>query len=107
MHARGELDDDASIAVATFGVGQKSTAFCVPEATIGGWDSLTRAERRVAKLIADGYTNRSIAIELVVSESTVATHLRSIFGKLGVASRVQLTVAVMHAQRYLQQPVVA
>lgn len=107
LHARGELDDDASIAVATFGSGEKSTAYCVPEATIGGWDTLTRAERRVAKLIADGHTNRSIASELVVSESTVATHLRSIFGKLGVASRVQLTVAIMHAQRYVQQPVVA
>jgi DNA-binding CsgD family transcriptional regulator len=107
LHARGELDDDASIAVATFGSGEKSTAFCVPEATIGGWDTLTRAERRVAKLIADGHTNRSIAHELVVSESTVATHLRSIFGKLGVASRVQLTVSIMQAQRYVLQPVVA
>jgi DNA-binding CsgD family transcriptional regulator/tetratricopeptide (TPR) repeat protein len=60
-----------------------------------GWDALTQTERRVARLIADGHTNRSAAAELVLSPNTVATHLRSIFGKLSVTSRSQLTRAVI------------
>jgi DNA-binding CsgD family transcriptional regulator len=60
-----------------------------------GWAALTETERRVARMIADGHTNRSAAAELVLSPNTVATHLRSIFGKLSVTSRSQLTRAVM------------
>ena len=48
-----------------------------------GWASLTEAEIRVAKLIADGHTNKSAATELGVSANTVGTHLRSVFAKLG------------------------
>jgi DNA-binding CsgD family transcriptional regulator len=59
-----------------------------------GWESLTPAEQRVARLIADGHTNRSAAAELVVSVNTVATHVRAIFRKLDVKSRVQLAIAV-------------
>ncbi|MEV6995743.1 AAA family ATPase [Streptomyces sp. NPDC093228] len=55
-----------------------------------GWDALTQSEKRVAQLIAQGYTNRAAAAELLLSPNTVATHLRAVFGKLGVKSRVQL-----------------
>jgi DNA-binding CsgD family transcriptional regulator len=55
-----------------------------------GWDSLTATEQRVARLIFQGHTNRSAANVLALSSHTVATHLRAIFGKLGVNSRVQL-----------------
>ncbi len=57
---------------------------------VEGRDSLTKTERKVARLIADGHTNRSAAKELALSPNTVATHLRSVFGKLSVNSRVQL-----------------
>jgi DNA-binding CsgD family transcriptional regulator/tetratricopeptide (TPR) repeat protein len=56
-----------------------------------GWASLTEAELRVAKLIADGHTNKTVAAQLGVSANTVGTHLRSVFAKLDVRSRVQLT----------------
>jgi DNA-binding CsgD family transcriptional regulator/tetratricopeptide (TPR) repeat protein len=56
-----------------------------------GWASLTEAEIRVARLIADGHTNKSAAAQLGVSANTVGTHLRSVFAKLDVRSRVQLT----------------
>lgn len=56
-----------------------------------GWPSLTDAERRVAMLAAEGLTNRQIADLVVVSPYTVDTHLRSIFRKLDVSSRVELT----------------
>jgi DNA-binding CsgD family transcriptional regulator len=55
-----------------------------------GWDSLTDAERRVAALIAHGHTNRSAATELGLSVNTIGTHLRLVFTKLGIQSRVQL-----------------
>jgi DNA-binding CsgD family transcriptional regulator len=58
---------------------------------LDGWTALTEAEIRVAKLIADGHTNKSAAAQLGVSANTIGTHLRSIFAKLGVRSRVQLT----------------
>ncbi|AXE80725.1 ATP-binding protein [Streptomyces atratus] len=55
-----------------------------------GWDALTASERKVARLIAAGHTNRSAAEALVVSPHTVNTHLASIFRKLAVSSRVHL-----------------
>ena len=51
---------------------------------------LTEAERRVATLIGSGQTNKSAAAQLGVSVNTVGTHLRAVFGKLGIQSRVQL-----------------
>ena len=56
-----------------------------------GWAALTKAEVRVARLIAEGHTNKSAAAQLGVSPNTVGAHLRMVFGKLGVRSRVQLT----------------
>lgn len=43
-----------------------------------GWPALTATEERVARLIAEGHTNRSAAAALVLSPNTIATHLRSI-----------------------------
>ncbi|WP_203834235.1 LuxR C-terminal-related transcriptional regulator [Winogradskya humida] len=57
---------------------------------VAGWWSLTDSEQLVAQLIGAGHTNRSAAAELGVSPNTVATHLRSVFAKLAVRSRVQL-----------------
>jgi DNA-binding CsgD family transcriptional regulator len=56
--------------------------------------SLTEAERRVAYLIANGHTNKSAAKSLGITTNTVGTHLRSIYAKLGVQSRVQLANAL-------------
>jgi DNA-binding CsgD family transcriptional regulator len=64
-----------------------STAAAAPAT---GWASLTEAERRVATLISEGHTNKSAASALSVSINTVGTHLRAVFAKLGVQSRVQL-----------------
>ena len=56
-----------------------------------GLDSLTTRQREVAQLAAQGATNREIAEALVVTENTVATHLRLAYRKLGVSSRGQLS----------------
>ncbi|MDT0344050.1 ATP-binding protein [Streptomyces litchfieldiae] len=55
-----------------------------------GWDSLTLAELRVVRLVAQGLTNRAAAERLFLSRHTVDTHLRHAFAKLGISSRVEL-----------------
>ena len=55
-------------------------------------DPLTPRERQVVELIARGYTYRRVAHELTVSEKTVGAHMYNIFGKLGVASRHELSM---------------
>jgi DNA-binding CsgD family transcriptional regulator len=55
-----------------------------------GWDSLTDTERRIADLVAEGLSNRQVANRVFLSMHTVAFHLRHIFWKLGITSRVQL-----------------
>lgn len=56
-----------------------------------GWESLTRAELRVVRAIVDGKTNREAASMLFLSPHTVDSHLRRVFSKLGINSRVELT----------------
>ena len=56
-----------------------------------GWEALTSAEAAVAQLAAEGKTDREIAETLFISPHTVNTHLRHIFDKLGVNSRISLT----------------
>ena len=62
-----------------------------------GIESLTERELQVARLVVDRKTNPEIAAELFLSQKTVETHLRNIFRKMDVASRVELARAVEHA----------
>lgn len=57
-------------------------------------DPLTKREYEVLALVAQGFTNRQIATALFISENTVQNHLRSIFDKLGVTSRIQAVLRV-------------
>jgi DNA-binding CsgD family transcriptional regulator len=59
---------------------------------------LTEAERKVALLVAKGKRNREVAEALFVSIHTVDSHLRKIFAKLGIASRVDLARLVAEHQ---------
>ncbi|MGI8885743.1 MAG: response regulator transcription factor [Gaiellaceae bacterium] len=56
--------------------------------------ALTPAEERVAVLVAEGKTNREVAMALFLSERTVEGHLSRAFGKLGVRSRTELARVV-------------
>jgi DNA-binding CsgD family transcriptional regulator/tetratricopeptide (TPR) repeat protein len=59
--------------------------------------ALSPREREIAMLVHRQRTNREIAEELFLSEKTVQTHLRNIFAKLGVSSRVAVALAVQQA----------
>jgi DNA-binding CsgD family transcriptional regulator len=59
-----------------------------------GWEALTDSEAAVARLIAEGMTNREAASRLFVSPHTVNSHLRKVFLKLGVNSRSSLVRSV-------------
>jgi DNA-binding CsgD family transcriptional regulator len=59
---------------------------------------LTGAERKVALLVAQGKRNREVAETLFVSIHTVDSHLRKIFTKLGIASRVDLARLIAEHQ---------
>lgn len=61
-----------------------------------GWAALTDTERAVAALVAQGLTNRQVAVQMFLSPHTVGFHLRQVFRKLGVRSRVEL--ARLHAR---------
>ena len=66
-----------------------------------GWGSLTRSEIKVTALIAQRLSNPEIADRLFISRYTVESHLKHIYAKLGLSSRVELAAeaARQDAQR--------
>lgn len=60
------------------------------KAVFTGVESLTPSELRVARMAAEGMTNREIAQSLTVTAKTVETHLRHVYQKLDVAKRTEL-----------------
>ena len=66
-----------------------------PSRPVSGWDSLTDIERTASELVAQGLNNQQVADQMYISVHTVAFHMRQIFRKLGIGSRVELARIVL------------
>jgi DNA-binding NarL/FixJ family response regulator len=60
-----------------------------------GTEELTARESEVLEQIVHGKNNREIAAELVISETTVKTHINRLLGKLGVTDRTQAATSAI------------
>jgi DNA-binding CsgD family transcriptional regulator len=70
-----------------------------------GWGSLTDTEKTIADLVAEGLSNRQVADRVFLSPHTVAFHLRHVFWKLGLTTRVQLArMAAEQAAARIPEP---
>ncbi|MEY9968505.1 DNA-binding CsgD family transcriptional regulator [Streptacidiphilus sp. MAP12-16] len=100
-HAQGTFAESGAHAAAARaqrdldGAGAGSHRAAIMQRPVQGWGALTASEKKVARLIAEGRTNRSVADLLIVSPHTVNTHLTSVFRKLSINSRVQLANLVI------------
>ena len=68
-----------------------------------GLSTLTAREREVLDLLAQGMTNKEIALQLVITAHTVKRHLKAIFEKMDVHTRAAATARAMEERRYLQR----
>ncbi|PRW64186.1 helix-turn-helix transcriptional regulator [Actinopolyspora mortivallis] len=68
----------------------RATGRSVPSDGVREHPGLTGQQARVSELVVEGATNREIAQRLCLSERTVEHHLRNVFVRLGVRSRVEL-----------------
>jgi DNA-binding NarL/FixJ family response regulator len=62
-----------------------------PDPAAARWPELTASELAVVRLVTQGATDREVAQRLYISAHTVNSHLRHVFSKLGIRSRVELT----------------
>jgi DNA-binding CsgD family transcriptional regulator len=78
-----QLSVDEAVSLAGRGRGERRRP-------ASGWESLTKAEHQVARLVAQGLTNPEVGERLFISRRTVGHHLSHIYAKLGITSRRQL-----------------
>jgi predicted ATPase/DNA-binding CsgD family transcriptional regulator len=90
-----QLSRDAAADLALGGPGPEPAAAADPAAVLAGRGPagrgpLAKREADVARLVAEGLTNKEIGSRLFISERTVDSHVRSILNKLGFSSRAQI-----------------
>jgi DNA-binding NarL/FixJ family response regulator len=66
-------------------------------------EPLSHREKQILDLVAAGATNRRIADEMYLAESTVKAHVSSIFGKLGASSRAELAQIALDPEEGLAE----
>jgi DNA-binding CsgD family transcriptional regulator/tetratricopeptide (TPR) repeat protein len=92
--AMGAVRDAARVTAALRAAGVRRGVRGARRRPASGWASLTATELQVARLAAEGLTNPQIAQRLYISRYTVETHLKHVFAKLSLTSRVQLAAEV-------------
>jgi DNA-binding CsgD family transcriptional regulator len=65
----------------------------------GSAQALSPREREIARMVAKGYANKTIASVLEISSWTVSSHLRRIYSKLGVGSRAAMVACLLERGR--------
>ncbi|RVX43708.1 AAA ATPase-like protein [Nonomuraea polychroma] len=86
----GSARDAARIRQRLRGMGVRHRHWNSAKRPASGWDSLTETEYTVSLLVVDGWTNRQIAEQMFISVHTVTFHLRQVYRKLSINSRVEL-----------------
>jgi predicted ATPase/DNA-binding CsgD family transcriptional regulator len=86
FNAGKRLSRDAAVELAL----GESAQVAAPTACVASAGVLGRREEEVARLVAEGLSNKQIGARLLISERTVDTHVRNILNKLGFSSRVQI-----------------
>jgi DNA-binding CsgD family transcriptional regulator/tetratricopeptide (TPR) repeat protein len=71
-------------------LGVRRRHWAVEDRPATGWASLTGTESSVSELVSQGFTNQQVADQMFISVHTVAFHLRQVFRKLSISSRVEL-----------------
>jgi DNA-binding CsgD family transcriptional regulator len=100
----GALRDAARIRARLRRFGVRRRHWARSDRPVTGWDSLTDTEQSVATLVAQGLTNRQVGAQMFVSPHTVKFHLRQVFRKLEIGSRVELARIATAGQRETAPP---
>ena len=80
---------------------EDAAAYAVPAAT---QIILSPREQEIARMVAAGYPNKTIAAVLDISSWTVGTHLRRVFAKLGVGSRAAMVARLLEENLLSRHP---
>jgi DNA-binding CsgD family transcriptional regulator/tetratricopeptide (TPR) repeat protein len=94
-HQAGAAGDAGRVRSRLRGLGVRRRHWRQAVRPVCGWASLTDTECSVAGLVAEGLTNRQVAGRMFLSPHTIDFHLRQIFRKLDIGSRVELTRQVV------------
>jgi predicted ATPase/DNA-binding CsgD family transcriptional regulator len=92
--AGSRLDRDAAVRLA---LGESGEAVVTAPERVGA-GLLSKREEEVARLVADGLSNKEIGARLFISEHTVDSHIRAILNKLGVDSRARIAAWVVASE---------
>jgi two-component system, NarL family, nitrate/nitrite response regulator NarL len=103
--ARREHSDDAREVILDMEVdGVRCLLVRLPPKPPRAQVMLSPREQEVARMVAKGYPNKTIAAVLDISSWTVGTHLRRIFAKLGVGSRAAMVAHLLQEGLIREQP---